>query len=290
MIPASFAAIPERFWRHLAEAPAAALLLDYDGTLAPFVPDPARAIPYEGVRELLQRIDGGKTRVVLVSGRPAREVRALLRTVPPLEVWGEHGGERLLPDGTQWTAPLLSEEKAFLDRAGALAADHLPSERIERKQFSLAVHVRGISGGGALLETLRRLWEDRLSGEGWRIRPFAEGLEVRRADIHKGRAVCALLEEVPPGVPVACAGDDETDEDAFRALGERGLSLLVSVAPRCTAAKFRLFPPEEVLAFLRRWHTAAEESGAFPGDRKNPSVLETLRKRVSRTRSGVDAG
>lgn len=96
---------------------------------------------------------------------------------------------------------------------------------------------------------------------------------MRRADIHKGRAVCALLEEVPPGVPVAYAGDDETDEDAFRALGERGLSFLVGVAPRCTAAKFWLSPPEEVLAFLRRWHIAAEESGAFPGGQKDPKCL-----------------
>ena len=32
------------------------LLLDYDGTLAPFVPERDRAVPYPGVRELLKKM------------------------------------------------------------------------------------------------------------------------------------------------------------------------------------------------------------------------------------------
>jgi alpha,alpha-trehalase len=49
-------------------------------------------------------------------------------------------------------------------------------------------------------------------------------------------------------------GDDVTDEDAFRALRERGevggVGVLVAEEPRETAARYRLRDPDEVREFL----------------------------------------
>ena len=76
------------------------LLLDYDGTLAPFRVDRFQARPWAGVRELLTRIQQqGRTRMAIISGRPAHEIGPLLGIDPPLEVWGLHGAERLFPNG-----------------------------------------------------------------------------------------------------------------------------------------------------------------------------------------------
>jgi trehalose-6-phosphatase len=82
----------EQFMRAVAESPASALLLDYDGTLAPFCLNRQQAIPYPGITELLQEIiANGRTRVVIITGRNAHEVIPLLAIHSDLEIWGCHG-------------------------------------------------------------------------------------------------------------------------------------------------------------------------------------------------------
>jgi trehalose 6-phosphate phosphatase len=46
-------------------------------------------------------------------------------------------------------------------------------------------------------------------------------------------------------------GDDRTDEDAFRALQERGVGILVSEQSQPTAATYSLRDPLDVEQFLR---------------------------------------
>ena len=78
---------PERFFGALRKAARRVLMLDYDGTLAPFHVHRDRAVPYPGVRERLSAlIASGTTRVVLVSGRMAREVAQLAGVQPTPEV------------------------------------------------------------------------------------------------------------------------------------------------------------------------------------------------------------
>src|SRR5205085_3853439 len=88
------------FMEKVRHARARALLLDYDGTLAPFTPDRSRAFPYREIPELISRIMRCNTRVVLVSGRPATELVFLSGIHPHPEIWGSHGSERLRPDGS----------------------------------------------------------------------------------------------------------------------------------------------------------------------------------------------
>ncbi len=83
------------FLERLRTAPARVLLLDYDGTLAPFVVDRTLAWPYPEVPPLIGKIMAQGTRVVLISGRPVRELLLLMRISPQPEIWGSHGLERL---------------------------------------------------------------------------------------------------------------------------------------------------------------------------------------------------
>jgi phosphoglycolate phosphatase-like HAD superfamily hydrolase len=90
-----------RFFETLAETernPLLLLGLRRDARAVPVNRFEAR--PWAGVRELLTRIQRqGRTRMAVVTGRPAIEIAPLLGLEPPLEVWGLHGAERLYPDG-----------------------------------------------------------------------------------------------------------------------------------------------------------------------------------------------
>ena len=70
------------FLERLRSAPARILLLDYDGTLAPFCVDRTLAFPYPEVPPLIVRIMRKGTRVVLISGRPVREILLLSGICP----------------------------------------------------------------------------------------------------------------------------------------------------------------------------------------------------------------
>jgi trehalose 6-phosphate phosphatase len=75
-------------------------------------------------------------------------------------------------------------------------------------------------------------------------------------DWNKGKAVAWLLETLglesrSGGIRPIYIGDDSTDEDAFRALEQRGIGILVSDQSQPTAAHYSLYDPGEVERFLR---------------------------------------
>jgi len=250
-----------RFLGGLKGARAALLLLDYDGTLAPFRTEPAEAAPYPGVLPLLQAIRGeGRTRVALISGRSLDGLLPMLGVDPLPEVWASHGRERRLADGRTRVIPPSPEQARGLEEAERrLGGFGLPSRR-EKKPFSLAYHVRGLPPGRGeeALRAVQGLWGEVAQTSGLELLPFDGGLELRAPGWTKGDAVRAILKEAPPGCPAAYLGDDETDEDAFRALGSRGLPVLVREAWRPSSARAWLRPPGELTEFLRRWHERTE--------------------------------
>jgi alpha,alpha-trehalase len=76
-----------------------------------------------------------------------------------------------------------------------------------------------------------------------------------RLDWHKGHAVMWVLRALRldgSDVLPLYIGDDLTDENAFRVLVERGISIVVAESSRPTAASYVLKNPHEVLLFLRR--------------------------------------
>lgn len=243
----------------VATAAARLLMLDYDGTLAPFHTDPDRAEPYPGVRELLARILAARrTRLVIVSGRAVESLPALLGLRPLPELWGTHGWERLRPGRRPERIPLSVALTGLLSRALAAIEAQGLGGRCEVKPAALAVHWRGLSAAEArsVEERARAAWEPLLAGGEMSLREFDGGLELRPGGRGKGAVVQTLLRESPAGVFAAYLGDDFTDEDAFRALGDQGLSVLVRPEPRSTAARAWIRPPEELLDFLRTWAEA----------------------------------
>jgi trehalose 6-phosphate phosphatase len=254
------------FLQTVAQAPEAVLLLDYDGTLAPFHTVRHQAYPYPGVALILQEIiRNGHTKVVVVSGRDAREILPLLNIHPRPEVWGVHGLQRLKTDG-RLEMPRLDERT--LD--GLSDADRWLSYLqlryvAEFKTGSIAIHWRGLSEIDA--EELRSRvmlgWRPIAEASNLDLLQFDGGVEIRARAADKGDAVRAYLSEINPDAPTAYLGDDATDESAFRAMAGRGISVLVRPTWRPTAAQFWLKPPEQLLEFLSRWLKICVEHNDF---------------------------
>ena len=243
----------------VAESQRSALLLDYDGTLAPFSVDRQEATPYPGVVLTLQEImASGRTRVVIVTGRSAPEIVSLLGIRPHPEIWGAHGLERLSPDGAYEVLPLDRDVGAALAEADQWLVTQELQDLAEHKPGSIAVHWRGLAGARAveIRHRVLRGWFPIAQGALMSILEFDGGVEMRVPDLDKGDAVETVAREVGEDAPIAYLGDDATDERAFLALGKRGLSVLVRPEWRKTSAQLWLRPPNDLLNFLTRWMDA----------------------------------
>lgn len=235
------------------------LLLDYDGTLAPFHVDRFQAVPWPGTRELLKSIQNQqKTRMVVVTGRPAREIIPLLGLDQPLEVWGLHGFERVTADGQIEQQHLPDAIVQKLDELRRQLQRDSFGGLFESKPNAAVMHWRGVSPQAAaqIEQHTRALFEPAAHIDGFRLLPFESGLELR-AGRDKGGAIDALLSEYSGCEPVAFLGDDLTDEAGFRALKGRGLGALVRPEWRETDADVWLHPPNELNGFLENWLRSA---------------------------------
>ncbi len=247
------------FFRKLAGAPGRSLLLDYDGTLAPFRTDRSQAFPYPGVREALNKIMAGEhTRLVLISGRAVADLVQLLGLDQLPEIWGLHGQERLNPDGTYRID--RPEEAALGELAEAFrwAASLGLKDRCEVKPNSLAFHWRGLDQRQIedLWKIIFNRWPIQPPPRYLKAYPFDGGIELRAPGRDKGDAVKTILSESHPRAVAAFLGDDLTDEDGFRAIKGKGLGILIRPEYRPTGADLWLKPPRELLEFLTNWREA----------------------------------
>jgi trehalose-phosphatase len=238
------------------------LLLDYDGTLAPFHDDRMQALPWPGVTERLEQLSTlPSVHLALVTGRSARELASLVPLRRPVEIWGSHGREHLAANGAYSAAELLPRQQAALDELERAIISAGFAAQAERKPASLAAHWRALDKAGAarMEEIAREVY--RVSGQraGLQLLIFDGGIEMRSGAIHKGHAVLNMIKRFPTAT-AAYLGDDITDEDAFAALRVRGLTILVRREPRPSHAAWWLRPPQELIAFLDAWIAAARKA------------------------------
>lgn len=246
------------FFDRLRRTSARFLLLDYDGTLAPFTSERARAFPYPGIPGLISEIMRSGTRVVLISGRSAPEVLFLIGIHPHPEIWGSHGSERLLPDGSYEVKPPSFEHQAALQKVARALESSGVASRMETKPGAIAVHWRGLTTEERepVERLARNVFMSAVAEDGLELLPFDGGLELRARGRNKGDAVSAVLAESGSEVAAAYLGDDQTDENAFRAIKGRGIAVLVRPEYRPTEADVWVRPPDELGRFLRDWLVA----------------------------------
>ena len=233
----------------------AAVFLDYDGTLTPIVSQPEDAWLSDSMRLTLREL-AARGPVAILSGRDLDDVRRRVN-IDSIVYAGSHGFDIAGPRGlrrqmaTEFLPTLDLAEKELHE-----ALDRISGARVERKRFSVAAHYRNVNENdlakmeqavGEVATRHRKL--RRINGK-----KVYELLPAVAWD--KGKAVLWLLETLglesrSGGIRPIYVGDDRTDEDAFRALEQRGIGILVSEQSQPTAARYSLKNPAEVERFLR---------------------------------------
>ena len=249
--------IQASFWDKLKNAENRILFLDYNGTLAPFKIKRDEAVPYPGIRDILNRIIlAQKSRIIVVSGRSVKDLLPLLGLEKQPEIWGAHGLERLFPDGRHILQPVSKNALLGLLKAASCAKKNRLWNQCEEKPGCLALHLRGIE-----LEKKREIktkimaaWSVLVCESDLSLYEVDGGIELRTRGSNKGMAVETILDKSGKDTVAAFLGDDLTDEDAFKVLKDRGISILVRNQWRQTAADLWIKPPDELLDFLKKWY------------------------------------
>jgi len=242
-------------WRARLGARVPALFLDYDGVLTPIVEDPAAATLDDDMRAAVRRA-ADRLPVAVISGRDLEDVRAMV-DLPGLAYAGSHGFDMLLPDGSrerkgdEYLDDLDAVEQGLRDEL-----DGIEGVAVERKRYAIAVHTRRVRDDA----TRRRVAGivEGLGAEADRLRVTGgRAVQEFRPDLawDKGRALLRLAEVLALDVdrhPPVYVGDDLTDEDAFAAIVDDGVGVVVAGAEdRPTAALVRLDDPDQTAQLLQ---------------------------------------
>jgi trehalose 6-phosphate phosphatase len=224
-----------------------AICLDYDGTVAPIVPDPEAAGPLDGIVELLGRLARRAAAVALVSGRPAQFLAAKA-SAPGLRYYGQYGLEEIR-DGELVVDPevlaIKPEVRAAIEEVRADQAVRESGAYVEDKGIAIGIHLRRVADPGR--------WSDAIAGTAERVAE-RHGLEVQPGRLvwelrpalrrDKGDAVRKVLAEVSPA-GLLVAGDDLGDLPAFAAAEASGIHAL-RVAVRSAETPPRLLAEADV--------------------------------------------
>lgn len=233
-----------------------AIFLDYDGTLTPIVDDPELADIGEEERAVLRKLTETLP-VAVISGRGLDDLMSHVR-VDGLIYSGSHGFEIEMADGERFEKEDIGEAADDLDNAEKRLQPEvkdLDGVFIERKPYAIAVHTRR-AASGEIREAAIRLAEETAAGlDHLVIRGGKEIVELRPAvDWDKGAALGHLLDVMGGSPTPMYIGDDDTDEDAFRAVRQfSGVGVLVGESAGAdTWADFRLSGPDQTYELLTR--------------------------------------
>jgi len=203
----------------------AVIALDFDGTLAPIVPDPEQARAHPDAVPALASLAPKVASVAVITGRPAGvAVRhggfAGVAGLEHLVVLGHYGAERWDALSATVTAPaphpgvaaVRAELPGFLDRIGAWKGTW-----IEEKGRAVAVHTRRATDPQAAFEALREPLAELATRHGLIVEPGRMVLELRPPGTDKGVALLEYVREIGADA-VLYAGDDLGDLPAFAAV------------------------------------------------------------------------
>ena len=209
----------------MARPARAVLAFDFDGTLAPIVPDPEQARAHPDAVPALAALAPKVASVAVVTGRPAGVAvrHGGFAGVPGLEhlvVLGHYGAERWdavtgtvqAPAPHPGVAEVRAELPGFLDAIGAWQGTW-----IEEKGRAVAVHTRRAKDPQAAFEALREPLVQLAARHGLIVEPGRMVLELRPPGMDKGVALSEYVRDVRAESVMYC-GDDLGDLPAFAAV------------------------------------------------------------------------
>ena len=213
---------------------------DYDGTLAPIAERPEDAHMRPATHRLLASVATAYPTVV-ISGRALADVTAMLSQVPLWHVYGNHGLESA---GSRREVP--ADTRAWL----ALLEPRLPADlgvRIEDKGHTLTLHFRGVRDRARALAAIEAAVEALPDVSVLRGREAINLLPRGRGD--KGAALIQAR-DIFACHQAIYVGDEDTDEAAFGAGGDRTLAIRVEPSDK-SRARYHLGSQGDIDTLLR---------------------------------------
>lgn len=241
------------------KAARAGIFSDFDGVLAPIVPDPEQARPLRGAQPVMARLAQRFGLVAVVTGRDLESLRRRWRAPGVMQV-GLHGmevrhGRRLVVQPEARAARPAVERAIARLRAEVGAIDGVT---IEHKGWAAAVHFRRARDPAGAQDAAAPAVASIAAAEGLVVKPGRRILEI--VPLHartKGDAIRALI--VEHGLEAALViGDDLGDVPAFEAVSALATHLRVAVVSDesppalAKAADHTVWGPSEAVALLRR--------------------------------------
>ena len=226
------------------------LLLDYDGTLAPFTKEPALAKPSsELIEQLRQMAADQRNEVVVISGRDEKTLDEWLGHLR-ISLVAEHGASVKFKGG-EWQKEFNLQPgwKDSIRPIMQLYVTRCAGSILEEKENTLAWHYRntasdlGFNRSRELMNAISQL----TTNTSLQIIDGNKVLEVRQAGVDKGTIAMKLLRNFEPDF-VFCIGDDATDEDMFSLLKNKAFTL--RIGNEVTAADFSVLNQSDVLPLL----------------------------------------
>jgi len=235
------------------------ILLDYDGTLAPYQKLPSMAAPSEELVELLQQLTSDPSNeIVIISGRDVNTLEKWLGKLP-LNMIAEHGAcikfrkgewKEQISINTEWKEQIRPLMQLFVDRcAGSF---------VEEKKSTLAWHYRNTNQELGFMRSreLRNALLQLTANTALQVVDGNKVLEVRMVGVDKGVAALSMLASIDADF-ILCIGDDATDEDMFKVMRDKAYTIKIGRAN--TSAQYTILSQKEVYPFLRKFIEAIEQ-------------------------------
>ena len=229
------------------------ILLDYDGTLAPFQKLPSLAVPGDELLRLLKELSKDEANeIIVISGRDNDILEKWMGHLP-LTLVAEHGAfirykneswEQQVSQSNEWKEEIRPLLQLFVTRcAGSF---------IEEKKNTLAWHYRNTDSdlGFVRSRELRNSLLQLTTNTALQVIDGNRVIEVRLIGVDKGATTLKILQRYCPDFAI-CLGDDTTDEDMFRILKDKGYT--IKIGNGTTAAQYTLKSQTDVLPLLQKF-------------------------------------
>src|SRR2546430_2719183 len=235
------------------------LMIDYDGTLTPHVPNPAEACLIQRAQRSLSALARTpQARLAIISGRDLGDVTA--RVGVPGAVYAGCHGLQIDGPGIAFSHPeALAQQQTVRALGEALVrqAEGIEGMRVETKRLGITVHYREVPD-----EARQRVEVElaqAIQNEGGRLKIFhgTKAIEIL-PQVAWSKGHCALqirawaLQALTPPMLSLYMGDDWTDELAFEALLGQAITVRVGPPDVASRATYRLEGAEAVHGLLER--------------------------------------
>lgn len=217
-----------------------ALFLDFDGTLVPIQKDPGQCFLSDKIKTLLLLLAGSRCcHIIVLSGRALSDIKKRIG-IRAIYYGGNHGLDISGPN-LRFTHPKALASKSAITYVSHQLKKEITSFEgawLENKKFSVSLHFRSVKTEDIRLlkKVFHNVVENYSKNNLFTIMKGKKVLELLPyVSWDKGKAVLWFLQQLQDGCLPVYVGDDRTDEDAFKALRGKGITIHIGKSKKTSA-------------------------------------------------------